>query len=187
MPVYELIAGQHVHGTDAEGNKRVFRASHFPRLEPGGPVPGAGEPDPLFKEGDNFVKTNRTFRVVTKGKVEQLTLDQVHRGKFRCVDPSPVPEGEEMLFSLVTATCNSCGPRHFFKVHDRLAGKQVACPQCKAAVTVPALRNRSAYVNQELNQAPAGAPKAQADEGSQQGKQQPPPQQNKQRENAGVR
>lgn len=160
MPVYELIAGQHIHGSDADGNRRVFRAANYPALTPGGPVPGGGDRDPLWKEGDQYVKTNRKFRVVNKGRVSHLSLDQLHPNKFREVDPNPVPEDEEMLFSLVQATCKKCdasgvGLGTKFKVHDRLMGKTVACPNCKEPVQVALTKAPHAMVvSQELRQPP---------------------------------
>ena len=183
MPTYRLIAGQHIHGNDADGNRRVFRASNYPSIQPGGAVPEAGEANPLFRDGDNIIKTNRKFKVVNKGKVEHLTLPQLHPGKFHEVDPAPVPEDEEMLPAVLSIFCNTCKVR--FKVLDRLAGKTVNCSNCAAEVLVPKAGEMKP-VNQIVTKAVGDGrqPKAQADApGS------PPPNQGqgKQRETAGAR
>lgn len=154
MPTYEIISGTHVHGTDADGNRRVFRAARYPQLTPGGSIPGGGEVDPLFKEGDQYIKTNRTFKVVEKGRAYTVTLDQRHPNKFRLVDPAPVPEEEEMLFTLVEANCKACAaipnqPSRF-KVRDTLIGKQVLCPRCQNQVTVTPAQPVSAVVSQAV-------------------------------------
>lgn len=135
MPTYRLIAGEHVHGNDADGNRKVFRASHLPAITPGGAMPEMGEPNKAFKDGDNIIKTNRKFKVFEKGVAQYLTLPQRHPNKFVEIDPAPIPEDEEMLPAVLSVFCNSCKVR--FKVLDRLAGKTVNCSNCAAEVLVP--------------------------------------------------
>lgn len=99
MATYRLIGGTFIHGYDAEGNTRIWRARNLPRVEPGGPVAGGGPPDPLWKEGDDIVKTNKLFRVVNKHKVSHVTLDVLHPGKFQVVDTEDCKPEEDVYLT----------------------------------------------------------------------------------------